>query len=57
MRLKGYNDIPQTCGAAQLPENERKQLIPTGIVLDIAVAVVLCNNAPKLVLIEKLYNL
>ena len=53
MNLESNNQITQTFTIGKLYEHHCKRLIPTGQVLDISVAVVLCYDAAELEAIKK----
>jgi hypothetical protein len=53
MNLESNNKITQTFTIGKLSEHHSKKLIPTGQVLDISVAVVLCYDAAELEAIKK----
>jgi hypothetical protein len=47
------NQITQALSVGKLSKHHRKELLPTSQVLDIFVAIVLCNDAVKLTSIEE----
>jgi hypothetical protein len=53
MGIKSDYQITQTFTIGKLSEHHCKKLIPTGQVLDISVAVVLCYDAAELEAIKK----
>ena len=53
MRFECNNQITQTFSIGKLSKHHRKELVPARQVLDIFVAIVLCNDAVKLTSIEE----
>ena len=54
MSLHGYNQIPEALPIGKLTEDHCKQLIPTGIALDILVAFILGNDTIEFTSVKKL---
>ena len=53
MRLYGDNQVSHALAITQLSEHQRKQLVPTGEVLHIAIAIILANMVVKLSPVQK----
>ena len=54
MSFHCYNEIPKTLTIGKLTKHHRKQLIPTGIALDILAAFILTDEIIEMVAIHKL---
>lgn len=57
MCLQSYNQVTQTCAIAKLPKHQGQELIPTGEMLHIAIAIVLLDDTEELEVIKKLNHL